>query len=67
MVGSVIDVGLDRYSYEGIKWLLENPSLLHFDPHLTLAPAKGLAKSYLIHDNYNIDSQVNNLDFIYRK
>ncbi len=58
MVGSIIDVGLDRYSYEGIKWLLENPSHLNFDPRITLAPAKGLSKSDLIDDNYNIDCEV---------
>jgi hypothetical protein len=58
MVGSIIDVGLDRYSYEGIKWLLENPSHLNFNPYLTLAPAKGLSKSNLIDDNYNIDNKV---------
>ncbi len=43
MVGSIIDVGLGRLSYEHIEWMLENPSYENWDSKQTLAPAKGIS------------------------
>ncbi|CAG2173433.1 unnamed protein product [Oppiella nova] len=42
MIGGIIDVGLNRFKYEHMEWLLNNPSHKNWGFQQTVAPAKGL-------------------------
>ncbi|CAG2159856.1 unnamed protein product, partial [Oppiella nova] len=42
MIGGIIDVGLNRFKYEHMEWLLNNPSHKNWGFQQTVAPAKDL-------------------------
>ncbi|CAG2118329.1 unnamed protein product, partial [Medioppia subpectinata] len=54
MIGCIIDVGLNRFKYNHIEWLLNNPCPKNWKFSQTVAPANGLWLSDIHYDQSDV-------------